>query len=98
MKKRSFLPAMLLGAMMACTPAKTTNSTQSDIKAARIEHYRKKQLVHVRQSGGMDLVTVLPNTGLTPKEYGIRYGNGKSRKSKTNYLRLSRRYKIRRAH
>ena len=36
-----------------------------------------------------------PAPGLTPKEYGMRYGNGKSRKSKTNKLHTSCKAKLR---
>lgn len=45
--------------------------------------------------GGLDLVQH-GEYGMSPKEYGIRFGNGKSRKAKTNYNRLSHNAKIER--
>ena len=49
--------------------------------------------------GGLPLVTEFTGGtyGLSPKEYGMRYGNGKSRKHKTNMLRISKQAKSRRA-
>lgn len=41
------------------------------------------------QSGGLDVVIDGGVHGMSPKEYGMRYGNGNSRKVKHNRLRYS---------
>lgn len=48
--------------------------------------------------GGLPLVIEYTGGtyGLSPKEYGIRFGNGKSRKHKSNMLLISKKAKSRR--
>lgn len=45
-------------------------------------------------AGGLGLFPSYGNFGLTPKEYGLRFGNGRSRKGKTNYQRLAHNAKL----
>lgn len=89
--------AMSLGAQVA--PVNQTNQTtvQQEVKATpREEKVRQMHTKHNVGGSGLDLVTHWPNVGLSPKEYGIRYGDGKSRKGKANKLHLKHGYKIKR--
>ncbi|MDP3561715.1 MAG: hypothetical protein Q8R83_06030 [Legionellaceae bacterium] len=49
----------------------------------------------VAQAGGLDVIREGGVFGLTPMQYGMRFGNGKSRKGKTNMLRVSKNAKLR---
>lgn len=62
----------------------------NDIKKPQLKN-------HAFQFGGIPLITAYYGnpSGLTPKEYGILYGNGKSRKVKTNRLLIAKRVKAR---
>ncbi|WP_148233500.1 hypothetical protein [Pseudopedobacter saltans] len=96
--KRIGVVASAIAATLLATPktqATTTHQVQEQ-KAARLDN-RTKKTVHVENHrSGLDLVTHYPKVGLSPKEYGMRFGNGKSRKGKTNFKRLSHQYKVRR--
>jgi hypothetical protein len=50
----------------------------------------------IAQAGGLDVVLEGGVFGLTPKQYGMRFGNGKSRLGKVNKLRLSHNAKLKR--
>lgn len=101
--KRLF-KALLIGAgiMTAAAPAVAKAAHQSGIVERPI--FNDLQTPRVKYSvtnyiGGLPLVTGFSGGafGLTPKEYGLRFGNGKCRKHKTNMLRVSKQSKSRRA-
>ncbi len=69
----------------------TTQSTQ-DMKATPPKQ-REKKTKFVREVGGIPLMQT-GVFGLTPREYGLRFGNGASRKSKSNYLRMAHNSKV----
>lgn len=52
----------------------------------------KKQIIS--QVGGLDIIGMGGRFGMTPKEYGMIYGNGKSRKGKVNFARMSHNAKV----
>lgn len=54
----------------------------------------KKQIIS--QIGGLDIIGMGGRFGMTPKEYGMIYGNGKSRKGKTNMIRVAKRARMKR--
>lgn len=62
-------------------------------KAARTEQKATKSITRHNVNGsGLDLITRVA-FGMTPKEYGIRFGHGNKR-GKTNRLRLSHNKKV----
>lgn len=67
------------------TSAPTTQVEKKIIDNRHLQSSRKKHK-HVFSKGGLDLVTeyLIKQPGLSPKEYGLRYGNGASRINKTN--------------
>lgn len=50
----------------------------------------KFKRVSVKNELGHTIYTWLPTGSFPPKEYGIRFGNGKSRKKKSNKLHKRR--------
>lgn len=48
----------------------------------------------VNEIGGIPFASVFPNYGMSPKEYGMRYGNGGSKK--INRLRCAHNAKVKR--
>lgn len=86
-----------LGALEA-KPAYNNNQTQTvsqdqQKQRARAPQAKANHRIVRENLGGLDLVRV-GKYGMSPKEYGLRYGNGKSRNSKTNFNRLYRNAKI----
>src|SRR5690606_20461026 len=103
--KKNLKNAALLGIALAtgllATP-KTSTANQAtpqaqEQKAARIDEKtnRKTSKVHNHHSG-LDVVSILPNYGLSPKEYGLHNGNGKSNIGKSNRNRLTHNAKLKR--
>ncbi|MEM3318683.1 MAG: hypothetical protein QXT80_03965 [Thermoplasmatales archaeon] len=69
-------------------------TVQYEAKATQKEQkVQQKKVIHNVGGSGLDLVT-LGDSGLSPKEYGMRFGNGKSKKGKTNYLKIKHNYKV----
>lgn len=83
--------AGLTGTVQAAQPL-TQTTTQNEIKATPAKGV-EREARKVHSVGGLDLMQV-GNYGMSPKEYGIRYGNGGSKKS--NRLRLSHNAKLKR--
>lgn len=76
-------------------PSQQTFQSQRDMKATRpTKSIRHKTIVE--QSGGLDVIRDGGEFGLTPMQYGMRYGNGKSRNVKNNMLRYSHNAKVKR--
>lgn len=78
-------------------PAQVKQSNEITVnhqqKAARTEEKVTKYVTRHNVNGsGLDLIT-RGTFGMTPKEYGIRYGHG-NRKGKTNRLRLAHNKKV----
>jgi hypothetical protein len=66
-----------------------------EIKATAPTKSVSRKIV-IQQSGGLDVIEEGGVFGLTPMQYGIQYGNGKSRKLKHNRLRYSHNAKLKR--
>lgn len=45
---------------------------------------QQNQNIKIEEMGGLPLYSHMPNYGMSPKEYGMRYGNGGSKKSNKN--------------
>lgn len=87
--------ASMLGGAQASQPlvAQTTNATE--IKATTKRKMNVKHKVVKEDIGGLDLMGY-GDYGLSPKEYGLRFGTGKSRENKSNRLRYSHNAKLKR--
>jgi hypothetical protein len=106
MKKRSRLSMIGAGFAMALaaltggvqgsqayvnTPI-TQGQTSKDMKATPAKQARQTEHV-VNTAGGLDLVQ-RGEYGMSPMQYGMRYGTGASRKNKSNRLRYSHNAKV----
>ncbi|WP_410221928.1 hypothetical protein [Pedobacter sp.] len=89
--------ALALAALGGTAQPATINKNLShqEQKQATASKITTKQKTSKQVVGGLDLVQV-GEYGMSPKEYGLRYGNGKSRKGKTNFKKLSHQNKVRR--
>ena len=77
------------------TQVNNTNTRANEIKATDLTSNRTSRKI-INEVGGIPLVTYHPNYGLSPKEYGMRFGNGNYRKVKHNRLRYSHNAKLKR--
>lgn len=97
---KRFFKALLLGAgiLTAISPqvAKSSDTGATIQRQIKNDIVTYKKQHHVRFVGGLPLVTevVRSSFGMTPKEYGIRYGNGACRKCKSNKKHRSHLHKI----
>ncbi len=84
----AMLAAIGIAAPSTSTPAATHSTTQTEKKIIDNRHLQstRKKHKHVFSKGGLELVTeyIFKQQGLSPKEYGLRYGTGASRNHKTN--------------
>jgi len=87
--------AGLTGSAQAVQPLTQTNTTQEETKSTPAKHSSRRQTIE-NTIGGIPLISHIPNYGMSPKEYGIRHGNGSSRKNKSNRLRYSHDAKLKR--
>lgn len=91
--------AGLMGTAQASQPltAQTQNvRTSGELNATR-EYRKSKEAININVDGGLDFNPFLFNdAGLSPKEYGLRFGTGASRKGKSNRLRYSHNAKLNR--
>jgi len=87
--------AGLTGAAQAGQVNVPVNTVQGEIKGTPAKHSTRRQSIE-NVIGGLPLVSYIPDYGMSPKEYGIRYGDGSSRKGKLNKLRLSHDAKLKR--
>jgi hypothetical protein len=74
--------------------AHTTHVSQEEMKAIGAKHTKKYKITE-ETIGGIPLVSYLPDYGMSPKEYGMKYGHG-NRKGKSNRLRFSHNAKLKR--
>ena len=80
----------------ALTNAPIQQSQRSgEMKATTPTKSVSRKIVY-QQSGGLDVIQEGGVYGLSPKQYGMQYGNGKSRKVKHNRLRYSHNAKLKR--
>lgn len=75
----------------AMVPA-STQVTEMKGTAAKTQSRKSEYRAEV---GGIPLVTHYPDYGMSPKEYGIRFGHG-NKKGKLNKLRLAHNAKLKR--
>jgi hypothetical protein len=91
--------AGLMGSAQATQPltaAQQNVRSSGEMKAAR-ETRKSKEAINVNIDGGLDFNKFLFNdAGLSPKEYGLRFGSGASRKNKSNRLRFTHNAKVKR--
>jgi len=86
--------AGLMGSAQAGQPTLVTSQNVNDFKGVR-ETKRETKNIEINNTGGLDFPPIyLPEPGLTPMQYGLRYGTGASRKGKSNRLRLSHNAKV----
>lgn len=71
------------------------NQTANNTKALAAKVIANHRIVR-ENVGGLDLVQS-GEYGMSPKEYGLRFGNGKSKKGKTNFNRMSHNAKLKRS-
>lgn len=69
-----------------------TEQGKSDFKATPPKQREKKTRI-VNEIGGIPLMQT-GEFGLTPREYGMRFGNGASRKGKNNFQRMAHNAKV----
>lgn len=84
-----------VGQSLANAPVTQNQRSASDMKATAPTKASRNRSI-VGQAGGLDVLYEGGNFGLTPMQYGMRYGNGKSRKIKHNRLRYSHNAKVNR--
>lgn len=78
------------------TAKEATTQSAKDYQAVK-ENKKEKGKININAIGGLDLPPALYKPfGLTPKEYGLRFGTGASRKGKSNRLRLAANAKLKR--
>lgn len=99
--KRLF-KTLLIGASLitGLTPVLSKSANYHKLERHVYNDIKKPQAkTHTFQIGGIPLVTEYYGSipGLTPKEYGMLYGNGKSKKYKTNKRHRSFRAKLKRS-
>lgn len=95
--RKSFLSfaialAGLTGATQASAPL--MQSSFNEMKATAAKHSQSENKIY-NTIGGIPLTTILPDYGMSPKEYGMRYARG-NRKGKSNRLRYSHNAKMKR--
>lgn len=71
------------------------NQRSGEMKATAPTKSVSRKIV-AAHSGGLDIIQEGGVFGLTPMQYGMQYGNGKSRKIKHNRLRYSHNAKLKR--
>lgn len=91
--------AMALGALTGTAQAAqatlATSQNAHEIKAVR-ETKREPKKIEINNTGGLDFPPIyFPEPGLSPKQYGIRFGHG-NKVRKGNKLRLSHNAKLKR--
>jgi hypothetical protein len=74
--------------------AHTTHVTQEEMKAVGAKHTKKSRTIE-ETFGGLPLVSFMPDYGMSPKEYGMKYGHG-NKKGRSNRLRFSHNAKLKR--
>lgn len=87
--------AGLMGTAQATQPVLTHHEARSsDYKDTGAKHTQKAGYKE-QTIGGIPLATLLPDYGMSPKEYGMRYGHGNG-SGRGNRLRLSHDAKLKR--
>lgn len=98
--KKTFNTILIGAGLMIGLAPLTAQTSGYSIKRQAINQIESKKATVVKTYfGGLPLVTEYYGNpcGLTPKEYGIRYANGKSRKVKTNKRHRSHQLKLKHA-
>lgn len=88
----------IAAALMATNPQAKAMAGDAKVileTKAVTEHMRKRVKV-VHEIGGLTLETLVSDYGMSPKQYGILFGHGGSRKAKTNFRRLAHNAKLKR--
>ncbi len=93
--------AALMGSAQATQPVAQATQQQAtgnsqEIRGVERAVTRKRQNIAINNTGGLDFPPMLLSGlgGLSPREYGLRYGNGASRKHKSNKLRYMHNAKL----
>lgn len=85
--------AMMLAGNPA--PAQANQSAKQSHEVRGITPERKSARHQIQNTiGGIPVETYYVNPGLSPKEYGLRYGTGRTRKGKTNFAQLKHQSKV----
>lgn len=96
MKKALLSLAIALAGLTgaAQTSASLLQSSFNEMKATAAKHSQSSNKIY-KMIGGLPVTTILPDYGMSPKEYGMRYGRG-NRNGKSNRLRYSHNAKMKR--
>ncbi|MCZ4244954.1 hypothetical protein [Pedobacter punctiformis] len=89
--------AGLMGSAQAATSATAKLTEQVNELKGTKEERKSKEAININQDGGLDFNPFLFNdAGLSPKEYGLRFGTGKSFICKSNRKRFATNAKLKR--
>ena len=89
------LAALSFGGVTNVHATKQIN-TVNEVKG-RVETKKSKEHINVNAIGGLDFKPLsIKDYGMSPREYGLRFGTGKSKNGKTNYQRMSHNAKLKR--
>lgn len=99
MKKRLIAYAAALASLVGFGSTSKANTetlnTKTDVSIkADPKSTKRKTTGVVNTIGGIPITHLFPNYGMSPKEYGQRYGTGKNRKHKSNRQRYAHNSKV----
>ena len=98
MRKHFLLHALALaglaGTGMTNSAAISRINTVNEVKATEPHQRTFKRDIKISPIGGLDGLLSPNDFGLSPKEYGLRFGNGKSRKHRCNRLKFHQEAKL----
>lgn len=107
MKKKSLgvtIAAALLGGLTgggqviqpAAQAGQAQHAQSTEMKGVS-QNRRTKERININNTGGLDFKPLtVSDFGMSPKEYGLRFGNGKSRVGKSNRLAYTHKAKLKR--
>ena len=89
--------AGLMGSAQTASLATTKLAEQIKVMKATREYRKNNEAININAYGGLDFPTQYTNDfGMSPMQYGLLYGSGKSRNKKSNRKRLSHNAKLKR--
>ncbi|WP_114937556.1 hypothetical protein [Mucilaginibacter endophyticus] len=86
--------AGLAGAGQVASAHSQSAASTVEYKATNERKAKKSKIAVNDVTGGLDFAPMLPKLGMSPKEYGLRYGSGGTKRS--NRLRYSHNAKVKR--
>lgn len=83
-----------VGQTAQASPAQSSRGASMQEMKATTPTISTRHRSVIAQAGGLDVIREGGVFGMTPMQYGMRFGNGKSRKGKVNYARMSHNAKV----